>query len=108
MTTLSDPDKWSRRPRIVLPEGLRSVADPWNPAATVAGADVRVARQLTDDGRQAFYIHVHSLRSGTTVRARLLCSYRGEVPQALSETEVGFYPGFVPDVNVRSAGLLKA
>lgn len=104
----TDPEKHALRPRVELPEGLRSLADPWNPEGVSPGADVRVARLLREDNRQVLFVHLHRLARGATSRTRVLCSYRtGEPPARLSGGDLRFFPGFVANVDVRPAGLLE-
>jgi hypothetical protein len=104
----SDPEKHALRPRVELPEGLRSLADPWNPEGSGPTADVRIARQLGADNRQVFFVHLHRLAKGETSRARLLCTYRtADPPPPLVGDELRFFPGFLPNVDVRVAGLLR-
>jgi hypothetical protein len=103
----NDPTKHSLRPRIELPPGVRALADPWNPDGSEAGADVRVAR-LLHDSRQVLFVHIHRLANGATSKARILCTYRGVAsgPPMAGES-VDFFSGFIPDVDVQPAGLLK-
>src|SRR5215475_14112284 len=44
-----DPRQHPLRPRIELPAGLRTLADPWNPDGAVPRSDVRVARRLDQE-----------------------------------------------------------
>ncbi len=104
----ADPEKHALRPRVELPEGLRSLADPWNPDGVAPGADVRIARQLRNDNRQLLFVHLHRLARGATSKARVLCSYRTENPPGrLSGADLRFFPGFLPNVDIRPAGLLR-
>ncbi|UOZ10225.1 hypothetical protein [Amycolatopsis sp. WQ 127309] len=102
-----DSSKHELRPRIELPEGFRALADPWNLDGSKPDADVRLARQLRDS-RQVFYVHIHRLARGATVRARIVCTQKGERNTGrLMGDEVVFSSGFLPDVDVRPSGLLE-
>jgi hypothetical protein len=104
-----DPRQHPKRPRIELPEGLRALADPWNPEGAPARADVRVARQLRgEDGRQLLYVHVHGLASGENARVSVLCSYRtAGSTKPLAAGELRFFPGMHERVTASGEGLLK-
>ncbi|UOX86049.1 hypothetical protein MUY14_30320 [Amycolatopsis sp. FBCC-B4732] len=102
-----DPAQHDLRPRIELPEGFRALADPWNPDGARPEADVRLARQLRDS-RQVFYVHIHRLARGATVRARIVCTQKGEQNSGqIVDTSMQFSPGFFPDVDIKPAGLLE-
>ncbi|GAB3156022.1 hypothetical protein GCM10027258_61830 [Amycolatopsis stemonae] len=102
-----DASKHELRPRIELPEGFRALADPWNPDGARPNADVRLARQLRDS-RQVFYVHIHRLARGATVRARIVCTQKGEQNSGqILDSSLRFSPGFLPDVDVKPFGLLE-
>lgn len=101
-----DSSQHDLRPRIELPPGFRALADPWNPDGSKPGADVRIARQLRDS-RQVFYVHIHRLARGAAVRVRIVCTQKGERNSGqIKGDELVFDPGFLPDVDVKPAGLL--
>lgn len=102
-----DPTKHDLRPRIELPAGVRTLADPWSPEGLSPAADVRLAR-LFMDGKQVIFVHIHRLARGASSSARIVCTYRESTnAQPLSKDAVQFFPGFLPDVDIRAAGLLE-
>jgi hypothetical protein len=110
---IGDPDseeQHPKRPRIELPEGLRALADPWNPDGVETRADVRVARQLRKEiDRQVLYIHVRTLAAGETVRTTVLCSYEQlPTPPALTAADFRFFPGIRTGFTTGATGLLKS
>ena len=103
-----DVELRATRPRIDLPEGLRALADPWNPTGSKPASDVRVARQLLN-GRQTFHIHIHRLASGASCTARILCTQRGDdSAQELAGPAIGFAAGFLQGTDIKPAGLLAS
>lgn len=103
-----DETKHGLRARIEMPAGVRSLADPWNPTRATPRADVRVARQMRN-GRQVFFIHLHRLAKDETVHAVVVCTHAGDLAsQPLSPEQVGFFPGYLVDVDVEPSGLLRS
>jgi hypothetical protein len=101
-----EPGRRELRPRIVLPTGIRAVADPWNPEGSTPRQDVRVARTF-EDTQQLLHIHVHRLASDASVSVRIVCTYElDEKPPLLEGKQVHFFPGFLPNVDVQALGLL--
>jgi hypothetical protein len=105
-----DEGQHRRRPRIELPDGLRSLTDPWNPNGPSTLTDVRVARRLREeDNRQVLYLHVHGLAAGETSSTTVLCTDRLPVDRGpLSGEALRFFPGITPRFTVRADGLLRA
>jgi len=103
----SDASKHQLRPRIELPVDVRALADPWNPDGSRPAADVRLARRWQDN-RQVIFVHIHRLAKGATSRARILCTYQADASSpSLESSALSFFPGFMPEVDIQPAGLLR-